>query len=652
MSSQMGGGNNPMTPAVPTPSNAPLSQDQLKQMSQGMQSTSPSAAKNASPSSSWDSYDNAIGKTSPTSSSTIGARMSSDIQGAGSNISDAIHGTGSYQDASIMNRASGAVASAFNTPLKMASDILPQGAKDTLSSVNDTLSNYTTGGVNADSVSKFLGLVSDKVSDIKPLQTWAANNPQAVKSLTDALGTVSNIGQTAGDIAAIGGVSDAAISGAGQLKNAVGEMATPKVDSEGVASTPTLSPEAQSTVDGRVKTLNNIELNSASPRRVSTAATSKGIDVKNLVSNTDLLQGTVDSGGKINTLEKGGAVDQFNQFMSKYESTVSDGLSKEGISIPMGKVQQAFNAMVNESGVAGASKTRLVNQIKDEISGLNLDANPNGSISLSKLQDAKISTNNGIDYTKPETKINAKAIANTYKTLIESNSKLPVKTINQELSKYYSIGDYLESLNGKTVKGGRLGKYFAQTVGAVAGSHFGPLGTIIGSELGGLVKGSVLENTFGSEIGQGLKASPALEGAVNANNQAPLQLTAPQTQENNLGNLNNAQTTNTMKSNASMPNSTTPVTPKSQGIIQSIKNTPNKQGGFIDFGKIAQSLDNAKRSIMLDFLNKPTEYNSYYAQKIAQQMGLPNAFGTNNALKNDFVKVLDADRQIQKTKIK
>ena len=94
------------------------------------------------------------------------------------------------------------------------------------------------------------------------------------------------------------------------------------------------------------------------------------------------------------------------------------------------------------------------------------------------------------------------------------------------------------------------------------------------------------------------------------------------------------------------------VQPKSQGIIQSIKNTPNKQGGMIDFGKIAKALDNRDRSIILDFIAKPTIANMVKAQKIAEAMNLPNATGTNNALKNDFVKVLDADRQIQKTKLK
>jgi hypothetical protein len=348
----------------------------------------------------------------------------------------------------------------------------------------------------------------------------------------------------------------------------------PTVESPTAPTEPALTPEAKATVDGRIKTLSDLELNSGPLRRA--AQNSQGLDVKNIIANTDLLQGSVDSSGKIDTMSKGGAADQFNQFMDKYESAVSDGLKKEGVSISFDKVKATLLDTVKNSKVAGASKTRLINLVNDEISGLKHDVNPNGTISLSKLQDAKISTTNGIDYTKPETKVNAKTIASVYQTLIENNSKLPVKAINAELSKYYTISDYLEALNGKTVKGGKLGGYFAKTVGAIAGSHFGPLGTIIGAELGGLVKGTMLESTFGGSTGATLEATPLMEQTIQQNKAAPMQLPAPEgkPQSNNAGPRNLNQTASAIN----------------ESSTNTIKGNLNTQGGFVNPTKMASDV--------------------------------------------------------------
>ena len=287
------------------------------------------------------------------------------------------------------------------------------------------------------------------------------------------------------------------------------------------------TPEIQSVIDNRIDSLQQIENNNGPVRRIVTNATKSGIDVKKLVSQTDLLVDSVDGNGNINTIEKGGAVDQFNQFMNQYESAVSDGLKREGISIPIKDVYRALKSMADSSNIAGASKVGLVNKINAEIKGLGLDVDGNGNISLDKLQDAKITTTNAIDYTKPQTKIVAKMIATAYRTLIEKNSQLPVNELNTELAKYYSIADFLESLNGKKVEGGKMMKYFAQVTGAIGGSHFGLLGTIIGAELMGKIKGFNLSTTFGEPFGGTMEATPLMKTTALQNTLPRLGLPAP-----------------------------------------------------------------------------------------------------------------------------
>ncbi len=350
-----------------------------------------------------------------------------------------------------------------------------------------------------------------------------------------------------------------------------------------------IDPQIKATVDKRVQTLQGISKNNGPIGRIVADARGRGVDVENAVANTDLLQGSVDETGTINTTQKGGAVEQFNDFMGKYETAVTDGLAKEGKTVPFEDVEAALKKGIEDSHVAGGAKARMAAHVESEIAGLALDKNPDGTISLSKLQDAKISSTRGVDYTKPETKINAKMSADVYRTMIEENSSLPVKDINKELSSYYKIADYLEALNGKKVQGGKLGVYFAKTVGAIAGSHFGPLGSIIGAELAGKIKGSAMESTFGGLINQEMKPSKLLETTV---------------QENNRGDLKTTQSTKTMNSNnSSIPDKPIIKAPKSQTIGERQAGKISTKKGMVNPGQIVSDIKAGVERVSKAFTN-------------------------------------------------
>lgn len=129
---------------------------------------------------------------------SLGSRVSSDIQSSASDVNTAIEGTGDYQNKSTLNRATGAVSSAFGGVAKTASELLPQALRDNLKSqdIQDKVQRFGPG---------LVGLLSDS----KTLQQWASDpkNADAVNKLTDVLGTVSNLGNISGTIlGAEGGV--------------------------------------------------------------------------------------------------------------------------------------------------------------------------------------------------------------------------------------------------------------------------------------------------------------------------------------------------------------------------------------------------------------------------------------------------------------
>lgn len=355
---------------------------------------------------------------------------------------------------------------------------------------------------------KILQRIAQDVSNLTSIASLVAGGEEAPTianiAKEKAVNTIDNVGNVTNGITSP--LTDLIKPSLKDAQNTLGSFIPALADN---------SPETL--INNRLDSLKQIEGNNKGLRDIANNASNKNIDVKNLIANTDLLEGSVNQDGTIDTLSKGGSVDQFNKIIEPYESLVSDALKNEGKSISFDNVKNYFTDILDNSRLAGGAKSTLKNSINKELNGLKLDVDENGNIPLSKIQDAKISTTGEIDYNKPSSKTNAKTIGNAYKTLIEKNSSLPIEKVNEELSKFYTIRDYLESLNGKKVKGGRLGKYFASTVGAMVGSHFGPLGTIIGEHLGSKLKGTELESTFGKGLNKDIQVPEILKNLAKDN---------------------------------------------------------------------------------------------------------------------------------------
>lgn len=265
-------------------------------------------------------------------------------------------------------------------------------------------------------------------------------------------------------------------------------------------------------VNKNIAALGEIENNASALRKITSQAESRGFDIKKALVESDLLLNSVDETGTVRTEE---AIARLNETIKPAEDVIAQNLRVEGRKVNLREVERALLNSIDDSGLQSGAKVRARKNAYDDIEGLLLSADKNGDIPVATIHSAKVDKYANINYLIPETKRADKAIAKAFKEIVERNTdSIDVKAINQELTDFYTLQNYLEKLNGKKVQGGKLGKYFAQTVGSIAGSHFGPIGTVVGSVIGSKVRGIQLASTFSKGIGGGLEHSPAMVRAI------------------------------------------------------------------------------------------------------------------------------------------
>src|SRR3990167_8078801 len=111
-------------------------------------------------------------------------------------IGQQFRGEGEFAGQSDIRKATGITAQAFSAPLGIAKDVLPEPAERGLEKVGE-------------GIGKGLQWVAEKTTP-QFLVDFVTKHPNAAKALEEAAGTVSNVGEIAGDILGIqGGVTGA-----------------------------------------------------------------------------------------------------------------------------------------------------------------------------------------------------------------------------------------------------------------------------------------------------------------------------------------------------------------------------------------------------------------------------------------------------------
>lgn len=263
----------------------------------------------------------------------------------------------------------------------------------------------------------------------------------------------------------------------------------------------------QRAIDKVTAEIGRLEDNYAKLRTYNEYLTDSGAASRRRIAESKVLEGSADADGTIRTTTPGGAVDIYkNMTLKGREGVVRENLVKNAETVNIKQVENYLKSAIMDSKLAGADLVAALNAIKREMKGLAIKADEFGNILLQNIHDAKINMTDNINFqTPPETQTYRKTVAKAYKELVEAKStKFDVKPVNRELSKYYKDVEKLKMLDGRKVKGGKLGKYSAQIsgniIGGAAGSVGGPvgaaLGTIVGGETAGFIKGRQLQSAF------------------------------------------------------------------------------------------------------------------------------------------------------------
>jgi hypothetical protein len=291
------------------------------------------------------------------------------------------------------------------------------------------------------------------------------------------------------------------------------------------------------TADDIEKELFDIQNNYAKTRKMNDYSKDGGSETRKRLISADVLADIVDSTGTIRTKGENGAKAQYKaKTIDGTEGLVRNLLKREGATVNPIVLRGKMRDDIMKSGLEGKALQTALNNIDGEIEGLMLRATPDGKIPLDVIHDAKISTTDGIDFnTDPFVKRERKSTAKSYKEIIEQTSGENIREINGEITKEMKVLELLDALDGKKVKGGKLGRYFSQIggniIGGAAGSVGGPtgsaLGSIIGGEVAGKIKGEMLRKTFGKSIGSTIEKSGIITEASNKVKTPRLLLPAP-----------------------------------------------------------------------------------------------------------------------------
>lgn len=331
----------------------------------------------------------------------------------------------------------------------------------------------------------------------------------------------------------------------------------------------------------REKELYNIENNYSLLRKNMNFSKDANAASRRRIASTDILANAVDDTGTIRTTNPGGPVDQYrDQVLHGSEAIVRKNLEREGAYTTPDVIRKKIEKVIGDSRLTMDEKETAFSGIDKILTGFQRQY-PDGKIPLVAIQDEKVNAG-ALAYRNldPAIKTRLKDLTRAYKEVLEESSNLNVKEMNDELAKYLKDISLLESLDGRKVKGGKLGKYFAQIsgnlIGGTTGSAIGgvpgaAIGTVIGGELASRIKGTALSRTLAGETGQVGVKSPVLKEAQQKATSPRLQLPAPKfgrdyVQSNKSGNLNQRYADTAITSNSGNINNSLPLTADNANI--------------------------------------------------------------------------------------
>ena len=359
----------------------------------------------------------------------------------------------------------------------------------------------------ASGAEKFLPTLGRTLKETVPAATgWGAAYGAA--GAYDQGGSLGDVGEGA----LIGGATGAAVGGGlGVAGASIGSLANK------ASSLVNKDARLKKIIDTNSRALQKVSDDNAQVRKIVDHSMDSDVDVIKKAAETNYLQGATDKEGVIRSKQKGGGAERLEIDINVNAGTVSENLARENRRVSIDAVKQEMIDALDSSTISsGEAYTAALAKIEREIGGMERFMDGDRTIPVLKVHEAKMYKGKNLRkaFLDPDASQADKLITRVYKELIEKNTdSIDVKRINQELSEAYALLNFIRALDGKRVEGGKLGRYFAQTVGAMVGSHFGPIGSIVGAEVGGSLRGAQLGSVFSKSTGKTLEVSDLMKEA-------------------------------------------------------------------------------------------------------------------------------------------
>jgi len=374
-----------------------------------------------------------------------------------------------------LGQAAGAVGDVAGEAI---SAVTPEFVKEGLSKA---------GGAIAETEIGKAGMEAAKMG-IEKYNKWAEQNPEASKDL-EAVVNIASIFP---------------VGKGGQLAGkAIGETA--ELGAKGLSKAKGLLPESLPAMQKTVKEIEDVTRRSKPLANLSEKARKRGININEEIANSDVLRGAVDADGKITTIGEGGAIEKYsNKYIKGLDSKLSTALKENNERISIDTLKKKMMEGIDKTDLAGTARDDVEKRIMKEIDSLAKLADDNKTVPLERVNRVKqiIGKRVGKGFDAEKDSMN-EALFDSLRNTIEKETKsVDVKDINKELSKHYTVRDFLEKMDGKGVAGTGLTRFSGEVASQVVGGGVGAtVGTMVGG-IPGTVIGGALGQKAGNKIGQ------------------------------------------------------------------------------------------------------------------------------------------------------
>jgi len=256
---------------------------------------------------------------------------------------------------------------------------------------------------------------------------------------------------------------------------------------------PSFLPTAEKAIAKNVDTLTQVNIGTRAKDTVVRNQT-RGFDpYKDIATHQEALP-TVTKEGKIITKWEWNAVSRVEDAIYGINDKLTEAIKSEWVRIPLDEFQARALNSAKQYLEEWDLYNKIIKQIRSDFEVYKRFTDEQGRIDLAKVNEIKKAKYGRSNYANPDVDLGNKTVGRAAKELVEENATwAEVKSINNEMARWYAVRDLLEAMDGKTVKWGRLGKYSARIVGNIIGSYFWPFWALAWGEISTAIQSGIMK---------------------------------------------------------------------------------------------------------------------------------------------------------------